>query len=88
MGGTLHPKREEMLRYLARRAGAGGPPSLRELATAVGLRSSQTAHHHLRKLEEDSEHEELLPPSEVVWVRGLVEYVVHLPNKRADGGGA
>jgi DNA-binding MarR family transcriptional regulator len=87
MGGTLHPKWEGIARYLARRAGAGGLPSLRELATAAGLRSSQTA-HHLRKLEEDGEHEELLPPSEDVWVQGLVVYVVHLPNKRADGGGA
>ena len=83
----MHPKREEILRYLARRAGAGGPPSLRELATAVGLRSSQTA-HHLKKLEEDFEHEELLPPSEDARVQGLAVCVVHLANKRADGGGA
>ena len=26
---------------------------MREVATAAGLRSSQTAHHHLRKLEEE-----------------------------------
>jgi hypothetical protein len=87
MGGTLHQKREEILRYLTRRAGAGGPPSLRELATTVGVRGSQTA-HHLKELEEDFEQEELLPPSGDVWVQGLVVYVVHLPNKRADRGGA
>jgi repressor LexA len=50
----LHPRREEILRYLARRVGAGGPPpSVREVASAAGLSSSQTAHHHLRKLEEE-----------------------------------
>jgi repressor LexA len=54
MAGSLQPRREEILRYLARRVGAGGPPpSVREVATAAGLRSSQTAHHHLRKLEEE-----------------------------------
>ena len=83
----MHPKRGEILRYLARWAGAGGPSSLRNLATAVGLIGSQTA-HHLKKLEEDFEHEELLPPSEDVWVQGLVVYVVQLPQKGADGGGA
>jgi repressor LexA len=46
-------KRMEMLRYLARRIAAGeGPPSVREVGEAVGLRSSQTAYKHLRKLEE------------------------------------
>ena len=54
MAGSLQPRREKVLRYLARRVGAGGPPpSVREVATAAGLRSSQTAHHHLRKLEEE-----------------------------------
>ena len=37
----LQPRRERMLRHLAERA------------AAAGLRSSQTAHHHLRKLEEE-----------------------------------
>jgi repressor LexA len=50
----LHPRREEILRYLARRAGGGEvPPSVREVGVEVGLRSSQTVHHHLRKLEEE-----------------------------------
>lgn len=46
-------KRLEMLRHLARlSAGGGGAPTVRELGEAVGLRSSQTAHKHLKKLEE------------------------------------
>ena len=46
-------KRFEVLRYLARRAaGGGGSPSVREVGEAVGLKSSQTAYKHLRKLEE------------------------------------
>ncbi len=53
MAESLHPRRERILRYLTRRVGAGGPPSVREVASAAGLRSSQTAHHHLRKLEEE-----------------------------------
>lgn len=49
----LQPRREKSLRSLARRAGAGEPPpSVREVAAAAGVRSSQTA-HHLKKLEED-----------------------------------
>ena len=43
--------RMEMLRYLARVSGEG-PPSVREVGEAVGLRSSQTAYKHLKKLEE------------------------------------
>lgn len=54
MDKSLGPRRERILRYLARRAGAGEPPpSVREVATAAGLRSSQTAYHHLRRLEEE-----------------------------------
>jgi repressor LexA len=54
MEESLEPRRERVLRYLAQWVGAGGPlPSVREVASAVGLRSSQTAHHHLRKLEEE-----------------------------------
>ena len=52
MGEALHPRRVEILRYLARRArGEGPPPSVREIGQAVGLRSSQTVHHHLGWLE-------------------------------------
>jgi repressor LexA len=50
----LQSRRERILRFLARRAGAGEPPpSVREVAAAAGLRSSQTAYHHLKKLEEE-----------------------------------
>lgn len=46
-------KRMEILRYLANRAARSeGPPSVREIGDAVGLRSSQTAYKHLRKLAE------------------------------------
>ena len=48
----LHPKRLEILSLLARREGtAGRTPSIREIAEAVGLKSSQTVHHHLNRLE-------------------------------------
>ena len=49
----LHPKRLEILKLLARRAGTPArTPSVREIGEAVGLRSSQTVHHHLSRLEE------------------------------------
>ena len=54
MGEALHPRRVEILRYLARRASMEGPPpSVREIGAAVGLSSSQTVHHHLGTLEEE-----------------------------------
>jgi repressor LexA len=54
MEEPMQPRRVKILRHLARRAGAGEPPpSVREVAAAAGLRSSQTAYHHLKKLEED-----------------------------------
>lgn len=47
--------RLEILRYLAAQAvGGEGPPSVREVGDAVGLKSSQTAFKHLGKLEESS----------------------------------
>ena len=40
----------EMLRHLARLDVRGkGPPSVREVGEAVGLRSSQTAYKHLKR---------------------------------------
>ncbi len=45
--------RAEMLKYLARREARGeGPPTVAEVGEAVGLRSTQTAYKHLKKLEE------------------------------------
>jgi repressor LexA len=49
----LHPSRLRILEFLARRDPAEGPPAVREVAEAVGLKSSQTVHHHLLRLEED-----------------------------------
>jgi DNA-binding transcriptional ArsR family regulator len=46
-------KRFEILRHLANGEARGeGAPSVREVAAAVGLRSKETAHKHLKKLEE------------------------------------
>jgi repressor LexA len=54
MGEALHPRRVEILGYLARRASEEGhPPSVREIGAAIGLSSSQTVHHHLARLEEE-----------------------------------
>src|SRR5918999_1025413 len=62
MEESLHPRRERILRYLARRAGAGEPPpGVREGGIEGGVRSSQTVHHHLGELEEGVY---------VVWKRG------------------
>ena len=45
--------RMEILRHLARLGARGkGSPSVREVGEAVGLRSSQTAYKHLKRLEE------------------------------------
>lgn len=45
--------RLKILVYMARRAARDeGPPSVKEVGDAVGLRSTQTAHKHLKKLEE------------------------------------
>ena len=52
MAERLFEKRFEILKYLARRAeGVGAPPSIREIGRAVGLKSAQTVHHHLGRLE-------------------------------------
>ena len=52
MAEQLYPKRLEILKLLARRAGtAGRTPSIREIAEGVGLKSSQTVHYHLNRLE-------------------------------------
>jgi len=50
----LFEKRLEILKFLARRSHrAGLPPSMREIGEAVGLRSTQTVHHHLGRLVAD-----------------------------------
>jgi repressor LexA len=56
----LFEKRLEILKYLARRAeDVGAPPSIREIGWAVSLKSAQTVHHHLGKLETDGYIERL-----------------------------
>lgn len=56
----VHPKRAEILRLLARDTGTvGAPPSVREIAEVVGLKSSQTVYHHLTRLEKDGYLERL-----------------------------
>ena len=48
----MYPRRREILGFLARRNRMGEEtPSEREIGRAVGLRSSQTVHHHLLALE-------------------------------------
>jgi repressor LexA len=49
----LHPSRLRILEFLTRRDPAEGPPAVREVGEAVGLRSPQTVHHHLLRLEEE-----------------------------------
>ena len=53
MTEDLHPSRLRILEFLARWDPTSGPPTVREVGEAVGLSSSQTVHHHLRKLEAD-----------------------------------
>ena len=53
MAEDLHPSRLRILEFLARWNQTLGPPTVREIGEAVGLSSSQTVHHHLRKLEAD-----------------------------------
>src|SRR4051794_24997172 len=60
MTEQLYPKRLEILKLLARRAGTPGRiPSIREIGEAVGLRSSQTVYQHLNWLEDSGYLERL-----------------------------
>jgi len=49
----LHPRRLEILRFLAGREADGEPPSTREIGAGVGLKSSQSVYQHLRRMEGD-----------------------------------
>ena len=50
----LHPRRRQILEVLACAARGGeAVPTEREIGLAVGLKSSQTVHHHLLTLEEE-----------------------------------
>lgn len=60
----LHPRRARILGALARAARSGGEvPTEREIGRSVGLRSSQTVHHHLVALEEGGFIERGVAPS-------------------------
>lgn len=50
----IHPRRLEILRFMAHREAAGEPASVREIGGGVGLSSSQTVYHHLQRLEADA----------------------------------
>lgn len=53
MNDSLHPKRLEILRFLAKSSSGYETPTMREIARLVGLSSAQTVHHHLVRLEVD-----------------------------------
>ena len=47
-------RKRKILDYIAAMLRANGvPPSVREIARAVGLASTSAVHHHLKALEED-----------------------------------
>jgi len=47
------PMRRRILQFIGRSAERGAPPTVREIAEAVGLRSPATVQRHLRTLEEE-----------------------------------
>jgi repressor LexA len=59
----LHSSRLRILEFLARWDQTLGPPTVREIGEAVGLRSAQTVHHHLAKLEDEGHIERGGAPS-------------------------
>ena len=60
MDEQLPRKRLEILGFLARGSRASeAPPSIREIARGVGLKSSQTVYHHLGRLEDEGYLERL-----------------------------
>jgi SOS-response transcriptional repressor LexA len=70
-----------MLRFTARRVRV----SVREAATAVGLRSSQTAYHHLKKLEEAGEgRRDLFRYDEEVTVKRLYTEGIMVRRRAED----
>ena len=64
MDEGLHPRRSKILEVLARASRDGeGVPTEREIGRSVGLKSSQTVHHHLLALEKDGYIERAEAPS-------------------------
>jgi len=62
MPEDLHPRRLRILKFLARHQ-AEEPPSVAEVAAAAELKSTQTAHYHLVRLEDEGYVERLPSPS-------------------------
>ena len=48
----LNEKQQRVLAFLQERAGEGVPPSVREICTAAGIKSTSTVHAYLKILEE------------------------------------
>ena len=52
MNNTMHPTAQKCLAYIQSYTAAYGfPPTIREIADAVGVASTSTVEHHLRELE-------------------------------------
>lgn len=56
----LHSRRVDILKFLA---GRGEPPTVADICRGVGLRSKQTVHHHLGRLEAEGYIERGAAPS-------------------------
>ncbi|NQT66426.1 MAG: transcriptional repressor LexA [Actinobacteria bacterium] len=53
MDNNISSRQEKILKFISKKIKESGyPPSIREIASAVGLSSSATVHSHLKKLEE------------------------------------
>lgn len=53
MDNNVSSRQEKILKFISKKIKESGyPPSIREIASAVGLSSSATVHSHLKKLEE------------------------------------
>jgi len=53
MDNNISSRQEKILKFISKKIKKSGyPPSIREIARAVGLSSSATVHSHLKKLEE------------------------------------
>ena len=53
MTSNISSRQEKILKFISKKIKKSGyPPSIREIARAVGLSSSATVHSHLKKLEE------------------------------------
>ena len=86
----MQPRRERILRFLARRAGTGESPPDGAVVVAllrdgeeVTVKRLYTERNGVRLRPENGDHDELVLPAEDVRVQGCVVYFVHPPGKRA-----